>query len=226
MKKLITILALSGLAFGSYNYVSLKLNVTESPLVDEELPISTSQSEVILNADDYLTYVTDPSNGLIKEKQLGDFTFRLQYLTGEMNALRELKGEPVTKESFNSKLEGLSDYQYYNFSICKKDFQNELLMYELTSEAQYASRVEYFSFQAQRDIKLVEGQDTLDCELFHFERSFSMNPNLTFSLGFKRNKNRYLTKQFCFNDKIFKNGNVNISISRRDLLNVPQLKID
>jgi hypothetical protein len=81
----------------------------------------------------------------------------------------------------------------------------------------------------QKDFKLIDGADTLDCVLYHFERVYGLAPYATMVLGFPLSKTRtsdYKNKTIGYMDKLFGAGNVYMTVEEEDLNNMPSLAID
>jgi hypothetical protein len=182
---------------------------------------------------DYMTWIENKQNGLKVEKKIGDFTYTALYKPYEYLALMELKKENVDKKELYKKMDEYDGLQYYTFRITAENQQQELLKVGISSDADYYSRIEYCSFKMQNDFKLMEGKDTLDCVLFHFERIYGLAPYATFVLGFplgknEQNNNTTITKSnddktILYADQIFGSGNIYMTITKEDLNNVPEL---
>jgi hypothetical protein len=182
---------------------------------------------------DYMTWIENKQNGLKVEKKIGDFTYTALYKPYEYLALMELKKENVDKKELYKKMAEYDGLQYYTFRITAENQQQELLKVGISSDADYYSRIEYCSFKMQNDFKLMEGKDTLDCVLFHFERVYGLAPYATFVLGFPlrkngQNNNTTITKSnddktILYADKIFGSGNIYMTITKEDLNNLPEL---
>jgi hypothetical protein len=120
--------------------------------------------------------------------------------------------------------------QYLTFRISTPNLKSELLKAGISSLEEYNQRILYCSFQMQNDLKLLDGRDTLNCELFHFERVYNLAPYATFSLGFPLGKMECNGKQIndktlIYDDKMFGVGRINLTIKGKDIENIPHLLI-
>jgi hypothetical protein len=115
--------------------------------------------------------------------------------------------------------------QYYNLRIELKDGTGELLKHGATSAADYKGRVNYFAFAMQNDIKLVEGDDTVPCLLFHYERAYDVAPYGTFLLAFPLPKNSKTDRTLIFTDHGFNKGIIKFFYRGADINNQPQLEV-
>lgn len=98
------------------------------------------------------------------------------------------------------------------FKIILDNANGELLQYELKSPDEYKKRVEYYSFNINQDLKLIYGQDTLDCLFSTFQRDFGLSPEITFNCYFEKIENQSLNSEYTimFEDKYFNCGIVNL----------------
>lgn len=199
----------------------------DAPLSREPIlaDVSTNQK---LDGEAYTTYIEEKANGLIKEKQISDFTFSLFYKPLEYQALVGLKNQHPAKADFDREMSEIKDMQYFTFKIEVANFNQELLKYNLESPEQYEQRVNYFAFKIQNDFKLIEGKDTLDCELFHFERNYGVAPTAHFVLAFPaiQNGNKIFDKTLSYDDKTFGMGTININIDKTQLAKLPVLNLE
>lgn len=173
---------------------------------------------------EYVRWVEDEKNGLKREKTLGDMIFSAQYKPESYIVCEEERKESIADTVLKKKLKELTDMQYYDLKIEIKDGQGELLKYGLTSTEQYQERINYFSFGMQKDIQLVDGNDTLPCLLYHYERVYDVAPYGTFILGFAKGKNDNAGKTLLLFDKGFNKGIVKFYFEGKDIKYLPQLQ--
>jgi len=178
-----------------------------------------------VNPTEYLQWSENPENGMIAEKTIDDLSFSAFYKTPEYLVLKEFGNGEITKPEFDKKIKDYEGMQYFSFKIQDIKDEKELLRKGLKSEQEYYSRIEYFSFKMQKDFKLIEGTDTLNCLLFHFERSYGLAPNAVFTMGFEPGKNKTSTKSILYQDNVFNVGNIYLTIKDKDLVKLPNLSI-
>lgn len=182
-------------------------------------------------ASDYLGWIENENNGMRVEKKIGDFTFSALYKPALYLAIKELKENSINKKNVEQKIEEYKGLQYFTFRIAAENQQQELLKVGITSPEDYYSRIEYFSFNMQKDFKLIDGKDTLPCVLFHFERVYGLAPNATFVLGFPLTKEEQTDdkkiicpdKTIGFNDQVFGSGNIYMTIKSENLNRIPEI---
>jgi hypothetical protein len=174
-----------------------------------------------LNPGDYITWMDDKKNGLKVEKMIGEYTYMLQYKSTDYVAVMDLKRDSIGNPEFQKKREEYSSFEYYNFRI-SSETPGELLMKNVEGAGDYEQRIRYFSFDMQKDIKLLNGKDTADCVLFHFERVFGVAPYATFLLGFPVS-NSDGDKTILYDDKVFGAGRVYLTIRSKNIKKLPSV---
>lgn len=174
-----------------------------------------------LSPREYVAWVEDKNNGLKVEKEIEEFTYLLQYKPFEYVALMELKKETVGSLELNKKIEEYDGLQYYTFRI-STDSRMELLKKNLNEANDYYGRIQYFSFDMQKDLKLIEGKDTLDCVLFHFERVYGLAPYATFVLGFPLTEGTN-NKTLFYDEQIFGAGKIFLTVQSKNCKKLPSV---
>ncbi len=174
-----------------------------------------------LSPRQYMQWVADKSNGLNVEKRINEFTYGLQYKPLEYVALLDLKKDEISKSELKKKMEEYEGLQYYTFTI-STDSQQELLKKNLSETNEYYGRIHYFSFDMQNDLKLIDGKDTLDCELFHFERVYGVAPYARFVLGFPLASGNQ-DKTLFYDEKIFGAGKLYLTIQAKNNNQLPEV---
>lgn len=184
-----------------------------------------SKSAELMDVRSYVQWVQNEENGFKKEKVIDDFTFAVQFKPFEYIVCLEEKKDELHDTAVKKKILELNAMQYYDLKISLTEGEGELLKHKLNSAQQYNDRVNYFAFGMQKDIQLVEGKDTISCELYHFERSFDASPASVILLGFPiSDKNISDEKTLLVYDRTFNTGLVKFTFNKKDLKNLPKLK--
>lgn len=186
---------------------------------------SSKKNTEQLAPKEYVQWMQDIDNGIKKEKTIDDITFSIQYKPSEYIICIEEKKDQLSDSIVKKKQEELCDMEYYDFTIALAEAQGELLKHDLTTIAEYDERVQYFAFEMQKDIKLIEDGDTIPCSLFHFERTYDIAPYSKFLLGFVKGKNTEPEERILtFYDKVFDKGLIKFTYTNEDFNNIPKLK--
>lgn len=189
---------------------------------DEEV-LTASTRELL--PGEYVQWVQDKENGLNKEKVVEDIIYTLQYKPQPYMVCVSERTDDLQDSVLRAKQEELGDVEYFELRIGLKSGQGELLKHGITSAGDYEKRVKYFAFEMQKDIKFVMGNDTLPCEMYHFERAYDIVPFSSFIIGFPRPKENGLQDMtFIVHDRIFQKGIIKFRFTRKELYNIPKLK--
>ncbi len=89
----------------------------------------------------------------------------------------------------------------------------------------YQNLVQYFSYDLQNDIQLVQSTDTIKCGLFHFESTYDVAPFNNFLTRFDTTKAYEDDIEFIYDDKLFGIGPVKFTIQKKDLEKITNLKL-
>lgn len=177
-----------------------------------------------VGAIQYVNWVENPQNGIKVEKQIGDFDFEVQYKPYEYIVLKNKRNTQITKEQMLTEVDSINGLQYYTLKIGLHAGEGDLLKYNLHDVQSYTDRVNYFSFGAQSDIKLVDGNDTLSCALLHFERTYGLTPYINLILAFQKDTSKVpLDKTLIYDDKMLGVGKIKVTVQGKDIKRVPNL---
>ena len=181
---------------------------------------------VTLSPNEMKEFVVNMDNGLLKSKVIGEVTYSVKYKPVDYIISQELKGSSIDMNSYKQKYSELSGMQYFDLRV-EIDKQNgELLKYGLNTVDEYERRVKYLAFDINTDIQLIDGEDTLQCVMNHFERVYDIVPYATILLGFKDNgKSQLKEKTIVFHDKLFGKGIIKFTFLPSDLQNIPHLEV-
>jgi len=182
--------------------------------------LKKEEPKVFRQPEKLIAYVDNEDNDFIKTKHIGEITYQA--------ALRPvdylLSKKRIQENNPSLRKEAFEDLQYFDLRIGVADFHQEFIKYNLASGDDYQQQVNYCSFNMQKDIKLIDGKDTLNCVLFHYERTFDVVPYGHFTLGFEPIKSALVnTKVLLFSDQLFKNGMIKFTFSPKLLVNEPTL---
>ncbi|HYG53326.1 MAG TPA: hypothetical protein VD905_20650 [Flavobacteriales bacterium] len=166
---------------------------------------------------------------LTGEHRSEEMTFKVCYQPAEWLALKSL-GYDANAEAISKEAENYQDLMYFTLRLQLNSAQTELLKYKSKDNREYQERVNYYSFKVQKDIRIVvDGKDTLPCNISHFERAFNVTNYADLMLGFSKEElnkvaQDWKTITIVFNDKIFGNGTIAFQFERKQLSNTPKLK--
>lgn len=180
---------------------------------------SCTQKE--LSVKDYLAWVNNPENGLKVSKEIKDYKIELFYKPAEYVAINEQKTTEIDTALFYQRIREIKDFQYYTLKI-ESLKGTEMMRTNIASEHEYSQRLQYFSDLVQYDLVLEENNDTLTCQLFHFERNYGVAPYNNIVLGFPK-PTQENAKTLVFNDQILGIGKIKLKIEKENIDNIPNI---
>lgn len=189
--------------------------------------VSSCGEPPTLLPSNYVQWVKNPENGLRQSKIIKELEFTAQYKPLDFIVAQEERTNTLSKELLQHRKKELGkDYLYYNFRIKNTKGQLSPVGSGAYSEGQYQRRLAYFTFDMQRDLHLLHGQDTLPCTLFQFVRSYDVAPYVEFALGFKKETQTVLNQDitFVFEDPLLGIGTVKLLFDASNFKNIPTIK--
>ena len=181
--------------------------------------LSCTQKE--LSVKDYLAWVNNPENGLKVSKEIKEYKIELFYKPVEYIAINEQKTTEIDTALFFQRIKEIKDFQYYTLKI-ESLKGTEMMRTNIASEHEYSQRLQYFSDLVQYDLSLEENNDTLSCQLFHFERNYGVAPYNNIVLGFPK-PTQENAKTLVFNDQMLGIGKIKLKIEKEKIDNIPNI---
>lgn len=173
----------------------------------------------------YVKYIGDVKNGLHQIKKVGDWEFDVQYNSCAYIVANELRSNDLKVNDFNEHMKNLEGLHHFNLKIGTVN-REDVAKFGISSPSEEYERLYYFSFLMGKDIKLVEGNDTLSCSAFHFERTFDLSHQKSFVLAFEdKHKQEVKEKTLIIDSPIFATGPVKINFSEKNIKNIPNIKL-
>jgi hypothetical protein len=177
-----------------------------------------------VSAGEFVSWCSNEENQLSKTKTISEMMYKVIFLPSESMAYTELKTERHDFETFKQIAESYDGMSYFDFRLELINGNGELLKYNLNSAGEYEQRIKYISFHMEKDLYLVQGNDTIYPGLYHFERAYEVVPFLTVMLAFDNKKfDREKEFTFVYNDKLFEKGLVKFNYRHKQLVDVPQV---
>lgn len=214
----------------SSNLFESSLAVGSSP-ASSQVSTSSQPNAPSLTPAAYVAWADDHAEDRSSEVMSGGFTYQLQYTPHDLIALQRLRNQEINSRSLEEEKKNLGSFQYYTLSICSPD-GSDIVKYKAVSDKQKEDRAHYFSYDMQRDISLVDGDDldTLQCAMYHYEKSYGLSPCTNFLLAFPlrdTSRNHYQQdKTIIYRDKIFGNGLIIVKLKADNLQKIPTLALN
>lgn len=199
------------------------------------LPLLLSScGEQILAPADYVNWMKDPANRHVKTKTIAPLEVTAQYKTTDFIIANEKRSNKIEKSVQQARQKELDGMHYWTLqlSINAPNTKNEgpqawnILNYGIEDKSQEQERLFYFSYAMQKDLKLIEGQDTLPCVLYHFERSYDLSKSRTFVIGFPKGNDPSTDKTLLLELPYFNTGPIKINYSKTILAQAPIMRLE
>lgn len=185
----------------------------------------TACNKKAVDADSYIKYVNNPDNGLLKKVEVGNFKIEVQLRPIEYLTIQEIGIEGLTKENFEARVKD-NDQEFFLLRIGSKDNKSDALNNGVTEQREYFERIGYLIASIDKDIYVVEGEDTLRCAMHHFERSYHLASYHNILLAFDRPKDKKIISEdqlFVYDDNILGIGKLNIKFEKSAIKNIPNI---
>lgn len=169
-------------------------------------------------------FVNNEQNGLVIQKQTPNIYIKTRYEPIDYVIAKEKRSNDIKTTEYQNRKAELDGMHYFTIQLAEILKGGDLTNNEADKEALLNEKLYYFSYKMQYDFKLVEGQDTLPCKLYHFERMNDLNGMKTITLAFDKNANKdNIDKTLIFDSPILGEP-VKLNFEAKNILNTPQLK--
>ncbi len=159
--------------------------------------------------------------------KLKDVNFKLSYIPAEAMALRELGDlSQASQASFDTLVKGYEGLLFFDMEISIDHFSEEMIHYGVTEndDVSFENRVAYYSFGMQKDIRLIQGMDTIPCTVYHYERNYGISPQNHFMLGFRASPAKDIV--LVYDNQLLATGPVRFALKEQDLTYHPKITIN
>lgn len=187
-----------------------------------------SGGRAALPADEYIRWVENKENGLLVEKQVGDYKITLQYKPQEYAVLMDERKISFTTQEMTARKKAFEDMDYFTLKLEAEDGK-DITKFNITDEQEYYARLQYFAMEMGNDLQLIEGKDTTKCTIFHYERTYGIDPRAAFVLAFPKKKTSGKTatdKTLLFSDRHLGTGPVMLTVTGEAINTIPELTLN
>ena len=178
----------------------------------------------VLERDEYVQAYAKQQVGT-SSKKIGAVGYSLMYMPTDYMVLKENRGRDLTAPVLKSLRRDYEDQEYYILEMSIDGFHDELMKYKVQSPEEYAARVDYYAFKFQQDIVMVQGEDSIPCSVYHFERNYGLSPKARFILGFYKPAPAKDRTIVC-HERYLGTGPVKFTLAAADMAELPTLKLN
>ena len=176
------------------------------------------------NVQEFTT--NDTANPFVKSKQVDWLKMDVQLRTLSEYVSRHKKRHPDDSLGLIEVIEDATEMMYFNLSLSvTKGEGKHIENFGVQSSFEQDQRLQYLAFSMQNDIYISQGEHIVPCELYHFERNYSISPHRTFIVGFPRKKllkNEPVT--FVLDAQYFQTAPLKIRYSTKDIFDSIQIE--
>ena len=171
---------------------------------------------------EYVSYILSSEHGLQQNREANGVVYTMQYKPVEYVALQYDPEHSYNSAEYEEHFKELQGYYYFNIKIASKDGRPLLENNENSQE--HFDMLNYCEFSMKKDFKLIEGKDTVPCEIYNFERNYNLAPFNNFILAFKNIGNVKKDLKLIYTDKLFNVGKLEFAIRKQDIEHIPAIK--
>ena len=175
-----------------------------------------------LSPTKYIQWLQNNKKQIQWTTQQKDFDFRLSHRPLDWMVLRE-GGKELDASKYSTIQKEYEGLEYYHLEI--QGESKGLLEANTGGITTYEDRLMYCSFDMQKDLKMVSEGDSLNCQLFHFERTFKATPAASFVLAFEKPKNELAERNIVFRAQALGFKTINWTIANGSFQQIPNLKL-
>ena len=168
-------------------------------------------------------YLIDKENGLVQTIENEDFKIEVQYKPQDYLVGLENRDKKLSEEEFKEKVTEKEGLQYFNIKLISKTGK-PVLKTKLENEGEEDLRLQYYIGAFEYDLYLADGNDTMPCALYHFERTYEALPFNNISVAFENKNHNKTDKTLLIADRALGFELIEFTFKKEDILNVPKIK--
>jgi len=185
----------------------------------------------INNFSDYMKYMSEEENGLVKKKSVGGIQMMVKYLPNDYLVYNELKNDQIlTAGKIDSVRKTYANSITFMMVIGpSKDESFDITRVGVADYEEFAQRLEQMNFSMGQFVNLKIGETTYIPELAQMESTYGLEQNRKILFVFNAvndagNKILMDDVQFVYVDELFNIGINKFKFSKEDLTDLPAFK--
>lgn len=200
-----------------------------------QLIISCTYFQQEKKISEYLIWLNDESNGLVKEKYINGLVFTAKYLPPDYLVYQELKNDTLYSLAKKDSLLNLYSSNLTFLLSVKPDEREEnskisdVMYLGVTNMSDYKERVLLMNFEMKEFLQLqTETNVVYSPVLTNMENTYSLGNGRSITCVFaplkdKKEFNNTSTLDLVWDDEIFESGRNHFVFNRKDFSSVPRL---
>lgn len=197
------------------------------------ITVFSCNNKATVSFNELVKWINDKDNGLIKESSIQGLKITLKYLPAQYLALREVETN-MSGQDFDSLL---SVYKWsHSFLMIlgpdeDKGEQFDIMYLNTSGYDDYTQRVYDMNFNIKNYISLKTPQKKYSPVMTNLENVYGLNKSRNIYVVFtpqKENEDMLSAENldFIFNDEIFNTGIHHFIFDKKDIENIPNVKIE
>jgi hypothetical protein len=186
------------------------------------------QQRVITDKKEYFNYLSDPKNGLIKEKETSDIKIKVKYLSSDFLAFNQLRESKKVSTDLKDSIRKTFDNSItFILNIGPSDeLYGDITRLGLENYKEFAERIEEMAFNAGEWIRLTVNEKEYRPVLTKLESINAIENSRNFIVVFSSEKNtkkdlRNYDLCFTYTDDLFHTGTNKFIFRTEDIEKVP-----
>jgi len=134
-----------------------------------------------LSPKDFIQFVNNPENGLVKTWEQGGVLLSCQFTPATYIVLKQHQPEDIATTDITSEVKTSEEMTQFKIKFSKKNSSN-FLKTNQTTEEEFNLKTMYLSYDIRQDFKIVVDKDTSYCAMHHMKQFYFlsqfMNPRI------------------------------------------------
>ncbi|WP_299465096.1 hypothetical protein [uncultured Microscilla sp.] len=170
-------------------------------------------------------WVNNPTNGMVKSKEVGLYRLTMKYMPPELQASRELAHKSPQKADDLLKSERDNLTFVLNLSPVSQSGRQDIMYQEVSSYAAYKQRAMDMNFNMAKYIAIKANGKEIRPGIAHLENTYSLSQGRNIMLVFDRRQVPQNARKLdiIFTDQFFGTGIHHFVFHQKDLDNLPQV---
>lgn len=195
------------------------------------LTVYSCRRSSILGRKEYMAYLANPDNGLVKEKTVAGIKYKIKYLPEDYQVFNTLKTSDLqNKHQVDSvrKLYANSVTFLLNIGPAENE-EFDITRVGVSNYEEFAERIEQMAFSAQEWISMNVKEKEIRPEIVKLENINAIEKSRNFIVVFSSEKNsdKDLRKEdmcFTYSDEMFDTGVNKFIFKSDDIESIPEVK--
>ncbi|MEO0473299.1 MAG: hypothetical protein AAF206_27045 [Bacteroidota bacterium] len=178
-----------------------------------------------MNPAEYTSWAQGESSLLHQQKEMGPYQFDLVWQPMQLQLAQAMMDGHIPNEELSDiQAEGARS-SHFQMRITPDDQGEPLLQFMAHDDQSYQNAYAYLAYDLQKDLKLVQGADTLRPSLYHFEQGHDLTPHGTLVFAFDLPEDKLSGYKLHYDDKILGIGPLRFGLAQLDQSQLPTLKL-